>query len=619
MARIVPASSSLAGGSLQRREDLLAGSRCLRFGPQSANVEHRERAAPGRLLPRAATFENARLFVVRARPFSKNKGLRTACNLHRDRCNHGVGCDMPAPMNQANLALTIEAFDCVTARTRVVRLNAGHRKATIEHEMNAQMMIHVREPRTWDEACQHVDEWLKPWTGEVGSWLAFAIEKRFTEDSIEHRCVGMVALRLESAASRIYEIGYRLHPAYHGQGLVGEACVALIDFLFSTCDAHKIVARCNAENHASERVMQKLGMVLEGRLREHEQLRGNWHDELCYGLLANDRKISTPRLHSPRVNVLNEKKNYLTLGGLETFLSFHHAIMLREFSAFELLLNDEAYSIFEREFLWPTADLALELGYGLFVDCLVWRAAPDFMAKLGYLPSDVLRLNQLGLHRAKLAMARWLELRGESARALEVIYPGSIGPRGDAYKIDAAQEKCIEVCRSYHRTQIGAIASAGFDLVCAFTMTSAIEAVGIVEASRQEGLPIIVSATLETDGRLPDGTTLRFFIEYVDASSAGYPLGFMVNCAHPTHLLPALAENGPWLARLLGFRANASTKSHAELDRCATLDAGDALALGEAMAALQRNFNLRIIGGCCGTDLSHIASIARSCRASVES
>ena len=121
-----------------------------------------------------------------------------------------------------------------------------------------------------------------------------------------------------------------------------------------------------------------------------------------------------------------------------------------------------------------------------------------------------------------------------------------------------------------------------------------------------------MSFTVETDGRLPDGSTLRDAMEAVDACTGGAADAYMVNCAHPTHFAHVLDDGEPaWRARIGGLRANASTGSHAELDESAELDAGDPDDLAVRCAQLRAHLPAAtIIGGCCGTDARHIAAIA---------
>jgi homocysteine S-methyltransferase len=95
-----------------------------------------------------------------------------------------------------------------------------------------------------------------------------------------------------------------------------------------------------------------------------------------------------------------------------------------------------------------------------------------------------------------------------------------------------------------------------------------------------------------------------------EVHAADGPDYFMVNCAHPTHLAPALVDDGEWRLRIRGLRANASTRSHAELDAATELDEGDPRELARAQDALRRRLpNLTLVGGCCGTDSRHVAAM----------
>ena len=147
-------------------------------------------------------------------------------------------------------------------------------------------------------------------------------------------------------------------------------------------------------------------------------------------------------------------------------------------------------------------------------------------------------------------------------------------------------------------------------MVTAITMTYADEAIGIVRAADERGVPVVISFTVETDGRLPNGQALGDAIEEVDEQTHAGPAYYMVNCAHPTHFADVVAEGGPWRDRIRGLRANASTKSHAELDEATELDEGDAADLAARHAALHESLpGLCVLGGCCGTDHRHVREI----------
>jgi homocysteine S-methyltransferase len=170
--------------------------------------------------------------------------------------------------------------------------------------------------------------------------------------------------------------------------------------------------------------------------------------------------------------------------------------------------------------------------------------------------------------------------------------------------------------QDYHAVQIGTFRDTAADMVTAITMTYADEAVGIARAAQEAGLPAAISFTVETDGRLPSGQALGEAIEEVDEESGGTPAYYMINCAHPTHFEPVLDAGEPWTARVRAVRANASGKSHAELDELEWLDAGDPAELGARHAALRDRLpRLNVLGGCCGTDHRHVAEICRAWRA----
>jgi len=98
-------------------------------------------------------------------------------------------------------------------------------------------------------------------------------------------------------------------------------------------------------------------------------------------------------------------------------------------------------------------------------------------------------------------------------------------------------------------------------------------------------------------------------IDAVDAATDGAVDAFMLNCAHPTHFADALPE-GDARRRIRGLRANASTRSHAELDEANELDSGDPSDLAKRYVALRRDLpELEVLGGCCGTDVRHVTAI----------
>jgi S-methylmethionine-dependent homocysteine/selenocysteine methylase len=298
-------------------------------------------------------------------------------------------------------------------------------------------------------------------------------------------------------------------------------------------------------------------------------------------------------------------KVFLTDGGLETTLIFHDKLELPCFAAFDLLKDDAGIEILRRYFD-PYLDAARRHGLGFVLEAPTWRANADWAAKLGY--------DEVALADAnRRAIGLLLEIRAASeTREMPLVISGNIGPRGDGYRAD--ERMSSTEARDYHRRQIETFAQTDADLVSAFTMTYVDEAVGILRAAKDAGMPAVISFTVETDGRLPSNDTLADAIRRTDESTDGYAVYYMINCAHPTHFVDALQAGGGWRERIRGLRANASMRSHAELDESTDLDAGDPKQLGYEYRELGTLLpNLAVLGGCCGTDHRHVRAIAAAC------
>jgi S-methylmethionine-dependent homocysteine/selenocysteine methylase len=303
-----------------------------------------------------------------------------------------------------------------------------------------------------------------------------------------------------------------------------------------------------------------------------------------------------------RLPQLDADRPFLADGGLETTLIFHRGIDLPHFAAFDLL-RTEAGREELRAYFEPYIELARERDTGLIVDTVTWRASPDWGQRLGYSPDDLDDAN-----RAAVALAEEIRAAGEDERT-PIVITGIVGPRGDGY--DPAELTSATAAQAYHARQIATFADTTADMVTAATMTHAEEAIGIVRAAAAADIPVAISFTLETDGRLPSGQELADAVEQVDSETDGTAAYFMINCAHPTHFAHVLEDDGAWRDRIGGLRANASAKSHAELDEADDLDEGDPVELGAQHRALRGRLpNVGVLGGCCGTDLRHVAQVS---------
>lgn len=305
---------------------------------------------------------------------------------------------------------------------------------------------------------------------------------------------------------------------------------------------------------------------------------------------------------SPFRNALPlQDRLFVADGGLETWLVFHEGVDLPAFAAFDQL-KDEAGRARLRRWYERYLAMARTHGCGLLLEAPTWRANPDWAAAIGYGAEALAEAN-------RRAIAMLQELRERHATpALPIVVSGVVGPRGDGYVVE--KRMTPGQARDYHAVQIGVFADTSADLVSAYTLNYAEEAMGIALAARRHAIPVALSFTVETDGRLPSGEPLGEAIERTDAATGGYPAYYMINCAHPEHFTPALAAGATWLGRIGGLRANASRLSHAELERCTELDTGDPLDLGAHYRRLRQDLPaLSVLGGCCGTDHRHVGAI----------
>lgn len=285
---------------------------------------------------------------------------------------------------------------------------------------------------------------------------------------------------------------------------------------------------------------------------------------------------------------------WVTDGGLETDLLFNHGIDLPEFASFPLVEDATGTAALDSYYRAYVA-IAAAAGAGVLLETPTWRANPDWGQVLGYDAAALDRVNRTSVALVRRVLA---EAPGPA------LVSGAVGPRGDGYLAGGTDP---DEAAEYHSAQVSSLAAAGADLVHAMTMTGPAEGIGVVRAARAAGLPVAVSFTVETDGLLPDGRTLADAVAALEAAAPADWYG--VNCAHPTHLSPAL-DSGEWQDKLRFLRPNASTMSHQELDEMEVLDAGDLGLLTSSVRSVRDQVpSFAVLGGCCGTDSRHVAAL----------
>eukprot|EP00127_Corallochytrium_limacisporum_P007052 Clim_evm12s241 gene=Clim_evmTU12s241 len=296
---------------------------------------------------------------------------------------------------------------------------------------------------------------------------------------------------------------------------------------------------------------------------------------------------------------------FVTDGGQETVMIFKYHRELPEFAAFTALADTEGRKLLE-EYYDPFIKHAKDHGSGFVLESPTWRASGDWGKKLGYDEPQM-----AGFNRDAIELMKSLQERYQTPE-FPVVVSGNVGPRGDGYKAD--MKMTASEAEEYHRQQIEALRNAGADMITAMTINYLEEGLGIVRAAEKNDMPVVVSFTLETDGKLPTGQTLEEAINEIDRATDEYVSYYMINCAHPDHFKDTVKKGEWWTKRVKGIRANASRQSHAELDEAEELDDGNPEELGQLYRELLDTFEeLNVVGGCCGTDDRHIAQAAAQC------
>ena len=265
-------------------------------------------------------------------------------------------------------------------------------------------------------------------------------------------------------------------------------------------------------------------------------------------------------------NLFSTNRPFLTDGGFETWLFFQQGFEAPEFAAMVLMDNALARQAMRRYFD-DFLQMAEEAKTGFILDTNTWRGCVQWGPKLDKSEEEMLRLSSDAVSFAKQIRDAW------QSRVSPILVNGVVGPAGDGYA--PGQVPDVAEARELHRPQLEIFAQTGVDMVSALTMTNTSEAIGIAQVAAEEGLPSVLSFTVETDGRLPTGELLGDAIRHVDEATDNAPAYYMINCAHPDHFSGIIASGEAWISRIGGLRANASRLSHAELDVAETLDEGD--------------------------------------------
>lgn len=194
----------------------------------------------------------------------------------------------------------------------------------------------------------------------------------------------------------------------------------------------------------------------------------------------------------------------------------------------------------------------------------------------------------------------------------KIMIGGLLGCKGDAYSGEKIFS--VEEANLFHKKQVEKFQKEKIDFLFAGIMPEINEAIGMSQAMSESKIPYIISFMIRKDGCLLDGTVLTDAIRLIDESVNHKPTCYMTNCIHPTNLISALNNdknrNSPQLKRFSGIQANASILSPEELINCNTVQQDDFNTIIDQMHLLQKNFDLKILGGCCGTNNKFIENLS---------
>ena len=241
--------------------------------------------------------------------------------------------------------------------------------------------------------------------------------------------------------------------------------------------------------------------------------------------------------------------------------------------------------------------IALNAGIPILLCAPTWRADRDRItkAKVSY------NIN----HDAVKFMLR-LRDRWDQSQA-PVLVGGLIGPKNDCYR---PQEGLTEEdARKFHQWQVDQLAQTGVDVLLAQTMPAVPEATGLARAMAATRRPYIISFVINRQGEVFDGTPLAQAINTMDDALKRSPYGYMVNCAYPSFIC-ANKQPTSLFQRLLGIQANSSSKDQLDLDGSTQTLSDSIEDWADQMLILHCKYDMKILGGCCGTDDRYLEKIA---------
>jgi homocysteine S-methyltransferase len=240
--------------------------------------------------------------------------------------------------------------------------------------------------------------------------------------------------------------------------------------------------------------------------------------------------------------------------------------------------------------------VAHSAGVPIMICAPSWRANKERLAEI----HESRNVNKDAVAFMKHLRSGWKEWQ-------ENILVGAVtGCKHDAYEPD--QGLTSDDAYDFHSWQIARLADTGVDFLIAETLPSTEEAIGIARAMSKTGILYFIGFVIDQHGKILDGNTLAHAFAEIDTQCDQPPVGFVICCSYPS-FLRADKQPDSVLSRLVGYLANASSRSQTELDGSKTLHTDDIADWGNRMLELNNNYGVKILGGCCGTDARHLQYI----------
>lgn len=287
-------------------------------------------------------------------------------------------------------------------------------------------------------------------------------------------------------------------------------------------------------------------------------------------------------------------------------LAQNHSLILMEGAVIERLRRSNKITLHDTlvhaPFIYdPQAGDLLKAVYQSYIDVAQAAGLPLLLCSPTWRTNKE-RVEQSGINQTVNfdAVHFMRELAGDN-RAIKI--GGTVGCKNDCYRPEEGLS--TQEARTFHRWQVEQLVAGGPDFLMTQTLPNIHEALGIAQAMQDTGIPYIISLVISRNGQVLDGHTLKDAIEFIDLNTENPPLGYMINCAHPSFLCPE-TQPPEVFERLIGYQANASSLDHCDLDKARELKQDDRIEWGDLMLELNRKYGINILGGCCGTGVEHM-------------